>query len=210
MDELRRLLANNREWAAQVTAADPDFFTSRARQQAPRYLWVGCSDSRVPSNTVVGLKPGDLFVHRNIGNLVVHTDLNAMSVLQFAVEVLKVRHVIVCGHYRCGAVRAAMGNTSLGLIDQWLRHLRDVRQHHREELAAIDGEEARLDHLCELNIRQQVQNVARTGIVQDAWRRGQLLAVHGWVYDIHTGLLNDLGATVDSPEGIPPVYRLGA
>ena len=209
MDELRTLLSNNRRWAARLKAADPEFFSSRASQQTPRFVWVGCSDSRVPSDTVVGLKPGDLFVHRNIGNQIVHSDLNAMSVLQFAIDVLRVRHIIVCGHFGCGAVRAALGNEPLGLVDQWLRHVRDVRQEHHEELAALPDERARADRLCELNTLQQVQNIARTGIAQDAWRRGQFLAVHGWVYDIHTGLVNDLGATVDGPDGIPAIYRLG-
>jgi carbonic anhydrase len=209
MDEVNRLLENNREWAARVHAADPGFFATLARRQTPHYLWIGCSDSRVPASTIVGLKPGDLFVHRNIANLIVHSDLNALSVLQFAVDVLRVRHVIVCGHYGCGGVKAAMGHAPLGLIDHWLRHIRDLHAHHAAELVALTSDAARLDRMCELNVLRQVQNVARTGIVQDAWRRGQQLAVHGWIYHIQDGLLADLATTVDGPHGIPPLFRLG-
>ncbi len=196
---LAQLFENNRRWAASVTRRDPDFFSRLARQQAPEYLWIGCSDSRVPANEIVDLLPGELFVHRNVANVVVHTDLNCLSVVQFAVEALRVRHVIVTGHYGCGGVRAAMEDEPHGLIDNWLRHVQDVRDRHAAELASLPEGEARVDRLCELNVAQQVQNLARTTIVQDAWRRGQPLAVHGWCYGLQDGLLRDLGVTVSSP-----------
>ncbi|HEX2204969.1 MAG TPA: carbonate dehydratase [Longimicrobium sp.] len=185
------LIAANREWAARTVERDPEFFEKLSRQQSPEYLWIGCSDSRVPANQIVDLLPGELFVHRNVANVVVHTDLNCLSVLQFAVDVLQVRHVIVCGHYGCGGVQAALENRRLGLIDNWLRHVQDVAAKHRAELRALD-ERARFDRLCELNVRAQVTNVARTTIVQDAWARGQDLTIHGWIYGIHDGLVRDL------------------
>ena len=197
-DSLAQLFENNRRWAASVTRRDPDFFSRLARQQAPEYLWIGCSDSRVPANEIVDLLPGEMFVHRNVANVVVHTDLNCLSVVQFAVESLRVRHVIVTGHYGCGGVRAAMEDEPHGLIDNWLRHVQDVRDRHVSELNSLPDAEARLDRLCELNVAQQVQNLARTTIVQDAWRRGQPLAVHGWCYGLQDGLLRDLGVTVSS------------
>ena len=198
-DSLAQLFENNRRWAASVTRRDPDFFSRLARQQAPDYLWIGCSDSRVPANEIVDLLPGELFVHRNVANVVVHSDLNCLSVVQFAVESLRVRHVIVTGHYGCGGVRAAMEDEPHGLIDNWLRHVQDVRDRHATELASIPDGEARVDRLCELNVVQQVHNLARTTIVQDAWRRGQPLAVHGLCYGLQDGLLRDLGVTVSSP-----------
>jgi carbonic anhydrase len=196
---LPQLFENNRAWAAEITRRDPEFFRRLSRQQAPQYLWIGCSDSRVPANEIVGLLPGELFVHRNVANVVVHTDLNCLSVIQFAVDVLKVRAVIVCGHYGCGGVLAALRDERLGLIDNWLRHVQDVRAKHRVELAAIADETRRHARLCELNVLEQVTNVAQTTIVRDAWTRGQTLAIHGWIYDVADGLLRDLGLTVTDP-----------
>jgi carbonic anhydrase len=204
----KQLFANNRRWAAQMTAEDPEFFSKLARQQAPGYLWIGCSDSRVPANQIVGLLPGELFVHRNVANVVIHTDLNCLSVLQYAIEVLRVRHVMVTGHYGCGGVRAAMSNAELGLIDNWLRSIKDVYQLHREALDAITDMERRVDRLCELNVSQQVANVCHTTIVQNAWRHGAELSVHGFIYDIHDGLLRDLGFAVSAIDQIPPIYRV--
>jgi carbonic anhydrase len=191
VSSLSHLFENNRKWAADITAAHPDFFNRLAAQQAPEYLWIGCSDSRVPANEIVNLLPGELFVHRNVANLVVHTDLNCLSVLQFAVDVLKVKHVIVCGHYGCGGVRAALDGAKLGLIDNWLRHVQDVA---RVEAAALDGlaGEARIDRLCELNVLAQARHVCETTIVQDAWDRGQTLSVHAWIYGLQDGRLRDL------------------
>ena len=189
---VEQLLANNRAWAAKVTSDDPSFFPALSRQQSPRYLWIGCSDSRVPANEIVGLAPGELFVHRNVANIVVHTDLNCLSVLQYAVDVLRVEHVIVCGHYGCGGIGAAHAGRSLGLIDNWLRHAQDVMQKHAAALAALPAGEARVNRLCELNVAEQVLNVTRTTIVQQAWERGQPLAVHGWIYSLSDGLIRDL------------------
>ena len=192
MDKLTKLLDNNRAWAADREKRDPGFFGRLAKQQAPEFLWIGCADSRVPANEIVGLDPGELFVHRNVANVVVHTDLNCLSVLQFAVEVLKVKHVIVCGHYGCGGVRAALENDSHGLIDNWLRHIQDVAREYQDELDAIADREARVDRLCEFNVIDQVDNVARTTIVQDAWRRGHDVQLHGWIYGLKDGLITDL------------------
>jgi carbonic anhydrase len=197
MDDLQELLEKNRQWAEEIKASDPQFFNSLAQQQTPRYLWIGCSDSRVPSTQLVGLKPGDMFVHRNVANVVVHTDFNCLSVLQFAVDVLNVNHVIVCGHYGCGGVKAAMDNLQLGLIDNWLRHVQDVMHTHHEELATIVDDGRRLDRLCELNVSEQVLNVSKTTIVQNAWNRGQELAIHGWIYGISDGLLRDLNISIE-------------
>jgi len=196
MDDLRELLEKNRQWAEEIKASDPQFFNSLAQQQTPRYLWIGCSDSRVPATQLVGLKPGDMFVHRNVANVVVHTDFNCLSVLQFAVDVLNVSHVIVCGHYGCGGVKAAMDNLQLGLIDNWLRHVQDVMHNHNEELSTIVDDGRRLDRLCELNVSDQVLNVSKTTIVQNAWNRGQELAIHGWIYGISDGLLRDLNISI--------------
>jgi carbonic anhydrase len=192
---LGHLFANNRRWAARTIARDPAFFETLSHQQSPKYLWIGCSDSRVPANEIVDLLPGELFVHRNVANVVVPTDLNCLSVLQYAVEVLAVEHIIVVGHYGCGGVQAAAGTRSFGLIDSWLRHIRDVRDRHAPALAEIAGEQARLDRLCELNVIEQARNVVQTTIVRDAWRRSQALAVHGWIYGLQDGLLRDLGVT---------------
>ena len=194
---LDRLLQNNRAWAADRVKRDPTFFTRLEKQQAPEFLWIGCSDSRVPANEIVGLDPGELFVHRNVANVVVHTDLNCLSVLQFAVDVLQVEHVIVCGHYGCGGIRAALEKDSHGLIDNWLRHVQDVARAHDVKLSAIPDFDARVDRLCELNVIDQVQNVARTTVVQDAWRRGRAVQLHGWVYGLRDGLITDLGIAVD-------------
>jgi carbonic anhydrase len=199
MRSLTHLFANNRDWAARVRAEQPDFFAKLARQQNPDYLWIGCSDSRVPANDIVGLLPGELFVHRNVANIVVHTDLNCLSVLQFAIDLLKVRHVIVCGHYGCSGVRAALRNERHGLADNWLRHVQDVRDKHQP----IQSENS----LCELNVIEQVANVCQTTIVQDAWARGQELHVHGWIYGIHDGLLRDLNTTVAAPQEAAAAYR---
>jgi carbonic anhydrase len=193
---LDRLLVNNRNWASARVQHDPTFFARLEKQQAPEFLWIGCSDSRVPANEIVGLDPGELFVHRNVANVVVHTDLNCLSVLQFAIDVLQVRHVIVCGHYGCGGVRAAMDRQSHGMIDNWLRHVQDVQRDHHKELRAIAGDEARVDRLCELNVVEQVRNIARTTIVQDAWRRGHPVELHGWIYGLKDGIISDLGVTV--------------
>jgi carbonic anhydrase len=196
---LDHLFASNRNWSQRIKARDPQFFDTLARQQAPKYLWIGCADSRVPANEIVDLLPGELFVHRNVANVVVHTDLNCLSVLQYAVDVLAVEHVIVCGHYGCGGVRAALSNASLGLIDNWLRHVQDVRDRNLHELRGVADEEARIDRLCELNVAAQVRNVCQTTIVQDAWRRRQSLSVHGWIYSLQDGLLRDMYVSESAP-----------
>lgn len=205
---LPELFENNTRWVAARTAQDPQFFTRLAHQQTPQYLWIGCADSRVPANEIIGLDPGEVFVHRNIANVVVHTDMNCLSVLQYAVEVLEVRHVIICGHYGCGGVLAAMRQRSFGLIDNWLRNIKDIYTRHEAELAAIEDENARGDRLCELNVLHQVANVCYTTIVQKAWQRNQPLAVHGWIYGLKDGLLKDLEFTVEQPEQIPQLYRM--
>jgi len=202
---LKHLFANNRAWAAKMTRQDPEFFSRLSSQQAPQYLWIGCADSRVPANEIVGLAPGELLVHRNVANVVVHADLNCLSVLQFAVEVLKVEHIIVCGHYGCGGVRAALRDDRLGLVDNWLRHVQDVRWKHQAELDNLPSEEQQHDRLCELNVVEQVVNVSQTTVIRDAWARDQSLSVHGWIYDLHDGLLRDLGVSVTATpvEGSP-------
>ena len=196
MEKLSALLERNKMWAAERVKRDATFFSRLEKQQAPEFLWIGCSDSRVPANEIVGLDPGELFVHRNVANVVVHSDLNCLSVLQFAVDVLKVKHVIVCGHYGCGGVRAAMDRASHGLIDNWLRHVQDVQRDHHRELRACASDDARIDRLCELNVVEQVRNIARTTIVQDAWRREHPLQLHGWIYGLKDGIITDLGVTV--------------
>ncbi len=198
MKDLHRLLDQNRAWAESIKASDPDFFQTLAKQQTPRFLWIGCADSRVPSTQLAGMKPGDMFVHRNVANLVVHTDFNCLAVMQYAVDVLKVEHIIVCGHDGCGGVKAAMSNVQFGLIDNWLRHVQDVFHEHEEQLAKIPDENERVDRLCELNVIEQVRNVSRTTIVQSAWQRGQELVVHGWIYGLQDGLLRDLGVSIDN------------
>jgi carbonic anhydrase len=200
--------AANRRWAASAVAKDPEYFSRLENLQSPNLLWIGCSDSRLPPNEIIGRAPGEVFVHRNVGNLVEHTDVNCLSVLQYAIDVLKIQHVVVVGHYGCGGVRAAMASQPLGLIDNWLRHIRDVHLWNREELSAIPDPIARADRLAELNVEAQVANVCHTTIVQDAWRRGQTVTVHGWIYALSDGLLRDLGMVVSSPEHIPPEYRL--
>jgi carbonic anhydrase len=205
---LKQLFDNNRAWSEAMTAHDPDFFTKLVTQQTPEYLWIGCSDSRVPANEIIGLLPGEVFVHRNVANVVVHTDLNCLSVIQYAVEVLKVKHIIVCGHYGCGGVRAAAESQVLGLIDNWLRHIKDVYQKHTTALDAMNNPQQRANRLVELNVIEQVKNVCHTTIVQQAWERGQALMVHGWVYDLHDGLLQDLHVGVTSPDEIDELYRM--
>jgi carbonic anhydrase len=206
MKDLKRLLEQNRAWAESIKASDPEFFQTLAKQQSPTYLWIGCSDSRVPATQLVGMVPGEMFVHRNVANVVVHTDFNCLSVMQYAVDVLKVDHIIVCGHHGCGGVKAAMDNVQFGLIDNWLRHVQDVLHVHKDELAHIADEPDRVDRLCELNVIEQVVNVSRTTIVQNAWERGQELVVHGWIYGLEDGLLRDLGITVDNAESLAPAY----
>ncbi|MFN8440001.1 MAG: carbonate dehydratase [Caldilineaceae bacterium] len=196
MDDIQQLLAKNRAWAASMTAAMPDFFQQLALQQKPAYLWIGCADSRVPATQLVDLLPGEMFVHRNVANVVVHSDLNFLSVLQFAVDVLQVKHIIVCGHYGCGGVQAAFRNSKLGLIDNWLRHVQDVRHKYDQLLATCGDEQQQLDRLCELNVIEQVANVCQTTIVQNAWEQGQHFTVHGWIYSVADGLLRDLDLCV--------------
>jgi carbonic anhydrase len=200
MRVLSDLFANNRAWAAVMTREDPDFFSRLSIQQTPQYLWIGCSDSRAPASQIVGLLPGEMFVHRNVANVVVHTDLNCLSAVQFAVESLRVGHIIVCGHYGCGGVLAALRDDKLGLIDNWLRHVQNVRWKHKAQIDALETEAQRHSRLCELNIIEQVMNVSQTTIVRDAWARGQALSVHGWIYDIRDGLLRDLGVCVTAEE----------
>jgi|TARA_R110001599_G_scaffold69414_17_gene195691 carbonic anhydrase len=202
------LFDNNRAWAQSVKTSDPDFFEKLANQQSPEYLWIGCSDSRVPANQIVGLLPGEVFVHRNVANMVVHTDFNCLTVLQYAVDVLRVKHVLVVGHYNCGGVRAAFENRDNGLIDNWLRNIKDVQQRHRRRIAALESDEERVNLLCELNVISQVSNVCHTTIVQNAWARNQALSVHGWVYSLKDGLIQDLQCTVTGPEQISEVYRV--
>jgi len=206
MSSLKHLLEQNHAWAADMRARNPDYFTGLVEQQAPRYLWIGCSDSRVPANEITGLAPGELFVHRNVANVVVHTDLNCLSVLQYAVDALKVEHVIVVGHYGCGGVRAAAEGKPLGLIDNWLRHVQDVAGKHLAMLEGIANESARVDRLCELNVIEQVVHVARTTIVQDAWQRRQSLTLHGWIYGLHDGLVRNLGFEADSSQALADLY----
>ena len=199
---LRQLVANNKEWAASMVARDPDFFTKLRAQQSPEFLWIGCSDSRVPANTIVGLDPGELFVHRNVANVVVHTDLNSLSVLQFAIDVLGVKHVIVCGHYGCSGVQAALDRRRVGLADNWLRHVQDVHLKHWYHFPDSLPVQQRRDRLCELNVIEQVINVCQTTIVQDAWERGQDLTIHSWVYSLDDGLVRDLGLAVSDMESL--------
>jgi carbonic anhydrase len=207
MKDLKRLLERNRAWAESIKANDPDFFPALAKQQSPTFLWIGCSDSRVPATQLVGMVPGEMFVHRNVANVVVHTDFNCLSVMQYAVDVLRVNHIIVCGHHGCGGVKAAMDNLQLGLIDNWLRHVQDVMHEHEAVLVEIEDEAKRLDRLCELNVIEQVLNVGRTTIVQGAWQRGQELVVHGWIYGLEDGLLRDLGISIDNAAGLATAYR---
>ena len=206
MSLLPELLENNRLWAKKMEAARPGFFSSLLKQQGPKYLWIGCADSRVPANELVDLDPGELFVHRNVANVVVHADLNCLSAIQFAVDVLGVEHVMVVGHYGCGGVRAALSGARLGLVDNWLRHVSDVAQKHRDEISRQDSDDARLTRLCELNAIEQAVNVCQTTIVQDAWQRGQALSVHAWVYGLHDGRVRDLGLEMDANAALDERY----
>lgn len=208
MRKLKHLFDNNRAWAARMLEQDPDFFQKLAAQQTPDLLWIGCSDSRVPANEIIGMMPGEVFVHRNVANVVVHSDLNCLSVIQYAVEVLKVKHIIVCGHYGCGGVKAAMEHREFGLIDNWLRHLKDIYRIHQTELDAIPDDGHRHNRFCECNVVEQVYNVCHTTIVQGAWRRGQELAVHGWLYGLGDGLLKDLDLCISSPDELDELYRM--
>src|SRR5688572_24456146 len=205
--ELQELFANNRDWAQATEAREPGFFSRLLKQQAPQYLWIGCADSRVPANELVGLLPGELFVHRNVANVVVHSDLNCLSVMQFAVDALRVQHIIVVGHSGCGGVRAALEDLRVGLADNWLRHVQDVRNKHQPWLDGV-APERRVDALCELNVLEQAVNACQTTIVRDAWARGQSVAVHGWVYGLHNGLLEDLKLTVERPDQVAEAYAL--
>lgn len=214
MSHLASLLERNRQWSEQVRQSDPLFFSQLAEQQTPEYLWIGCSDSRVPANQITGLKPGEVFVHRNVANVVPHADLNCLSVVQYAVDVLKVKHIIVCGHYGCGGVKAALSNQKFGLIDNWLRHIKDIYRQHRPKIDSIVEEDKvaennkRVNRLCELNVIEQVNNVCHTTIVQDAWERGQELTVHGWIYSVRNGLLKDLNVSTGSKDQISLIYRV--
>jgi len=202
-----RLIENNKTWVAEQLQLDPSFFEKLSNGQTPEYLWIGCSDSRVPAESITGTDPGEMFVHRNIANMVVHSDMNMLSVLSYAVEVLKVKHIIVCGHYGCGGVLAAMKNQQFGLIDNWLRHIKDVYRYHFKELDAIEDENLRARRFVELNVQEQVHDLGKTSIVQNAWKRNQPLHLHGWVYDIHDGLINDLGVNFTNPKDLHNVYH---
>ena len=204
----KSLLENNKEWVAKNLENDPDFFTRLANGQQPPLLWIGCADSRVPANEIIGAQPGEVFVHRNIANMVLHTDMNMLSVLDYAVNVLKVKHVIVCGHYGCGGIQAAMSNQQIGLIDNWIRHIKDVYRFHHEELNGIVDEKKKFDRFVELNVVEQVMDLAKTSIVQSAWSTGQVLQIHGWVYDVKDGLVRDLGVTFENNSQLSEVYQL--
>jgi carbonic anhydrase len=206
MRDLSHLFENNRAWSARMRRIDPNFFLRLSRQQHPKYLWIGCADSRVPANEIVDLLPGELFVHRNIANIVVHSDLNCLSVMQFAVEVLRIEHIIVCGHYGCSGVSAALQNTRVGLADNWLGHLQDVQSKHTARVASLSELSERIDRLCELNVIEQVANVCQSTVLQDAWERGQEIAVHGWIYGLRDGLVRDLGTTVMGAEEASAKY----
>ncbi len=203
-----RLIENNKTWVADQLQMDPAFFDKLSKGQSPEYLWIGCSDSRVPAESITGTEPGEMFVHRNIANMVVHSDMNLLSVLSYAVDVLKVKHIIVCGHYGCGGVMAAMKNQQFGLIDNWLRHIKDVYRYHHQELDAIDDETLRARRFVEVNVQEQVHDLGKTSIVQNAWKRNQPLHLHGWVYDIHDGLINDLKVNFTCPKDLHSVYHL--
>lgn len=203
-----RLIENNKAWVAEQLQLDPAFFENLSKGQSPEYLWIGCSDSRVPAESITGTDPGEMFVHRNIANMVVHSDMNMLSVLSYAVDVLKVKHIIVCGHYGCGGVIAAMKNQQFGLIDNWLRHIKDVYRYHHDELDAIQDEALRARRFVEVNVQEQVHDLGKTSIVQNAWKRGQQLHLHGWVYDIHDGLINDLGVNFTCTKDLHTVYHL--
>ncbi|WP_439580960.1 carbonate dehydratase [Dyadobacter bucti] len=204
----QELFDNNKKWVAQTNQENPEFFSNLANGQSPKFLWIGCSDSRVPANEITGTQPGDIFVHRNIANMVIHTDISMLSVLDYSVNVLEVKHIIVCGHYGCGGINAALGNKQVGLIDNWLRHIKDVYRFHSEELSAIKDPAKRSDRLVELNVQEQVRDLAKTSIVQNAWANGKTIQVHGLVYDVKNGILKDLNVTVEDNEDVEDVYRL--
>ncbi|WP_027329683.1 carbonate dehydratase [Marinimicrobium agarilyticum] len=208
MTDLKNLFNNNRQWAEQIKAEDPEFFKKLSKQQTPEYLWIGCADSRVPANEIVGLMPGELFVHRNVANLVIQTDLNCLSVMQFAVEYLKVKHVIVTGHYGCGGVNAALANQQFGLLDYWVRNIREVYLKHQDAMDEISDDKKRLDRLCELNVVEQAANVSHTNIIQNAWKRGQELTIHGWIYSIEDGILRDLIPPITGINQVDERYRV--
>ena len=208
MKILKNLFEKNKKWANKITEADPDFFARLSKQQNPEYLWIGCSDSRVPANEIVDMMPGEMLVHRNIANLVIHTDINCLSVIQYAVEVLKVKHIIVCGHYGCGGIKAAMDNCEHGLIDNWLRNIKDVYRYHQAQIDSLNDEKGKFDLLCELNVCEQVSNICHTTIVQNAWKSGQELAIHGWIYRIQDGILKDLDVCTTSPDAISETHRM--
>ena len=205
---LKDLFESNKKWAKKIKESDPEFFTRLSKQQKPEYLWIGCSDSRVPANEIVDMMPGKLFVHRNIANIVVHTDLNCLSVIQYAVEVLKIKHIIVCGHYGCGGIQAAMDNQEHGLIDNWLRNIKDVYRYHEAKLDAIEDQKKKIDLLCELNVIEQVSNICHTTIVQNAWKSGQDVAVHGWIYNIKDGILKNLDVCITNKDEISQTHRM--
>lgn len=207
---IEHLFANNKAWSERMHAEDPEFFARLVNQQSPEYLWIGCSDSRVPANQIVGLAPGEIFVHRNIANVVVHTDLNALSVIHYAVEMLRVKHILVVGHYGCGGVKAALHDNKTGLTDNWLRHVQDVRDRHLDKLNQIDDEKERLDRMCELNAIHQVVNISQTSVLREAWARGQNVTVHGWCYSLNDGLVRELGVSASSREDAVEQYRSAA
>jgi carbonic anhydrase len=207
-DFYQKILENNKKWVANSLENDPDYFENLAKGQTPPLLWIGCSDSRVPANEIIGAKPGEVFVHRNIANMVIHSDMNMLSVLDYAVNVLQVKHIIVCGHYGCGGVKAAMENTSIGIIDNWIRHIKDVYRIHKDFLNNITDEKMRFDTFVELNVKEQVYDLAKTSIVQAAWKKGQELSIHGWAYGIHSGIVNDLNVNFKDNTSLEAVYRL--
>lgn len=207
-DFYQKILENNKKWVENKMQSNPEFFKNLAKGQSPPLLWIGCADSRVPANEIIGAEPGEVFVHRNIANMVVHTDMNMLSVLDYAVNALKVQHVIVCGHYGCGGVKAAMGNTSIGIIDNWIRHIKDVFRLHQEELLAIVNEDDRFNRLVEVNVQEQVLDLAKTSIVQNAWKNGQKLQLHGWVYGLNSGYVTDLGVNFSSNDDLDKVFQL--
>ena len=207
-DFYKKILDNNKKWVENKLAISPNYFKNLAEGQNPPLLWIGCSDSRVPANEIIGAEPGEVFVHRNIANMVLHTDMNMLSVLDYAVNALKVKHVIVCGHYGCGGVKAAMGNTSIGIIDNWIRHIKDVYRFHQDELDAIENEKERFNKFVEINVKEQVMNLAKTSIVQNAWKNGQELSLHGWVYGLNDGYVTDLGVNFSCDKDLDDVYQL--
>ena len=208
MKVLNKIFDNNKKWAEKIKKTDPEFFSKLSKQQNPEYLWIGCSDSRVPASEIVGMMPGEIFVHRNIANVVVHTDLNCLSVIQYAVDVLKVKHIIICGHYGCGGIKASLDNQEHGLIDNWLRNIKDIYRYHQGKIDALEDENEKVNLLCELNVIEQAANICHTTIVQSAWKSGQELAVHGWIYSIEDGILNDLNVRVTNKDDISQTHRI--